>query len=1056
MTLNNEELVNFPPEESNALIFSLFNTSMDGLAFITSDYKVHYANEPMAEMVKLPLEKVLGQPIKDLIPGWSGQMDEVWQKIRDTGHPFVVDGYPFAIENQPEQEKAYWKITISRVNGTKDSFLGWILALRDITQYKQNENAIVNLSRDLESKIKLLNEINENSLAGLAILDGTALTYKWVNQTFAAFLNLPYQLNGVYGLSFEASIVTEHQSDLLDMIQEVARTRNPLQDSLIKLKQKYWNCSILPIITDDDVPDLKIIVYDITEKILSWNLIDEYAHQANQNLHQMETVIEEMSDGVIIFDLNGKILKLNSVALRFLEFVNRQECPTYLSQIQADLILYDFEGNLLPDESWPSNQIIRGETVQDYKAAIRRTGSDVIKYSSYSGTLIKEPNNESTIAMMTIRDITEREILIRKLEHEQARLQAVLEQMPCGVIMFDVLSNKTVLTNRKYNEIWRVTAANEKLAENTGPGKFFHPDGRLYLYTEIPIVRTVSRGETIANEEMLCQRQDGSLMGIICNSAPVFDREGKIIAGVVVFSDITELKEATTKAALANQLQQIIEFLPDGTFVVDQNRKVIAWNRALELLTGKSKDDIIGTDLYKDIFRGGNQETLIDNVFKEISINPDSGVDCSGEAAVRQVLLPLLHQRQNVLLDLKATSIRNEQGEVTGVIETIRDITRQKQMEADAIRMQKLDSLGILAGGIAHDFNNILAAILANLQLAVFKLRHKEDVLKYLDDTIETTRKASNLTRQLLTFAKGGAPVKKITSILDLIMDTVEFALRGSKVKAQYHFQENPWGVEIDEGQITQVINNLTINAVQAMPKGGFLKISFENIVLTAETKYNPGRYVKLSFRDSGCGIPVDIIDKIFDPFFTTKEVGNGLGLSTSYSIIKRHNGYIELESTLGTGTTFYIYLPAVVGEAALPEPSSEVLTAGGSKILLMDDDEVIRQVVSDMLAYYGYRITIAKDGNEAIDLYRQAISAGERFDVVIMDLTVPGGMGGLETMVVLRRMDPQIKAIISSGYANDPVMSEYQQYGFCGFVAKPYKFDELINVLNSVFHYHY
>lgn len=1047
MAINNGVPVNFSLEESNALISALFTSSTDGLAYLTPDFRVRYANEPMARLIKIPPEEVLDKPIEHLIPGWSRLIDEVRRKISVTGQPFSTDFNPFHFENQPERENTYWKVTIGPVNGTEGAFLGWVLTLREVAKYKQNEDEKIILSRDLENKITLLNGITENLPAGLAILDGAALTYKWISREFAAFFNLPYPLNDLYELSFEESIFLEQKSDLLVKLREVARTRIPLHDIMLNQKQNYWNCNILPIFTQVADPDLMIIVYNITEKILSRKLIEEYARQANRHLHQLETVIENMSDGVIIFDLNGKILKLNSVALRLLE---RQEPPANLGQIQAELVLYDLEGNALPDASWPSNQIIRGEIVRDYEVAIRRIETGALKYSSYNGSLIKDSNNESTIAMMTIRDITEREVLIRQLEQEQARLQAVLEQMPCGVIMFDAPSGKMVLTNKKYTEIWHVTAPNTKLGEQNWPGQFFHHDGQPYLQTELPIVRSVRWGETVANEEIICRRLDGSLMVVICNSAPILDREGKIVAGVVVFSDITELKEATTKAALANQLQQIIEFLPDGTFVVDQNRKVIAWNRALELLTGISKGDIIGTDSYKGVCSGGNQETLIDKIFEGISLSSDSGADRSGEAAVQQILLPVLNQRESVLLDLKATPIRNEQGEVTGVIETIRDITHQKQMEAEAIRMQKLDSLGILAGGIAHDFNNVLAAILANLQLAVLKLRRREDIVKYLEDTIETTRKASNLTRQLLTFAKGGAPVKKIASILELIIDTVEFALRGSKVKAKFLFRENPWVVEIDEGQITQVINNLTINAVQAMPLGGFLEIAFENVVLPVESKYNPGRYVKLSVRDSGCGIPVDIISKIFDPFFTTKKVGNGLGLSTSYSIIKRHNGYIEVESILGIGTIFYIYLPASTAEVVFPETSHKIAAAGESKILLMDDDAVIRQVVSDMLVYHGYRVTIAKDGNETIDFYRQAMSAGERFDVVIMDLIVPGGMGGLEAMAVLRRIDPPVKAIISSGYANDPVMSDYKQYGFCGFVAKPYKFDELIEVLNT------
>ncbi len=1051
MAMINGVPVSLSLEESNALISALFTSSIDGLAYISPDYNVCYANEQMAQMVKTPLEKGRNHPIGDLIPGWSRQLDGVCQKSRFNGQIFTVDLEPFCFQNQPDSGPAYWKVTIAPVNEKEGSFLGWVLVLRDVTQYRHNEDEIRVLSQDLENKIKLLNEINENSLAGLAILDGSALTYKWVNRSFATFLKLP--LHSFHGLSFEESIFPDQKNDWLAKMHKVASTRLPLHDDLLHQKQNYWNCSILPVCTQTDVPDLMIIVYDITEKIVNRKKIEEYASQANRHLHQLETIIESMSDGVVIFNLDGEILRQNDAALQLLGYKDRRNCPVRLDQIQLDFKLYDLEGNELPLAAWPSNWIKRSESIHNLELAVSSIKTGERRYLCFNGSLIRENTAASIMGVMTIRDITEREILVRQLEQEQARLQAVLEQMPCGVIMVDAFSQKTLLTNRKYTEIWRVSAAGKNIDEQNWPGNFVHPDGRFYLQAELPIVRSVTWGETVATEEILCQRHDGSWMVVICNSAPILDHEGKIVAGVLIFSDITELKEATTKAALANQLQQIIEFLPDGTFVVDQNRKVIAWNRALELLTGISKGDIIGTDSYKGIFGENPQGSLIDDVFKGISFCSQSGAKHPGEAVVRQILLPVFNQRENVLLDLKATPIRDELGEVTGVIETIRDITLEKQMEAETIRMQKLDSLGILAGGIAHDFNNILAVILANLQLAVLKLRCREDITKYLDGTIETTRKASHLTRQLLTFAKGGAPVKKAASILELIIETVEFAIRGSKLKAKFHFQENPWAVEIDEGQIAQVINNLTINAVQAMPLGGFLEITFENLFLSAESKYNSGWYVKLSVKDSGCGIPASIMDKIFDPFFTTKEVGNGLGLSTSYSIIKRHNGYIEVESTVGIGTTFYIYLPALAGEAAIPEVWPKVAALGEYKILFMDDDEVIRQVVGDMLAYYGYRITIAKDGDETIDLYRQAISAGERYDMIIMDLTVPGGMGGLETMAMLHRIDLRVKAIISSGYANDPVMSNYKEYGFCGYVAKPYKIDELIEVLNTVLH---
>ena len=320
-----------------------------------------------------------------------------------------------------------------------------------------------------------------------------------------------------------------------------------------------------------------------------------------------------------------------------------------------------------------------------------------------------------------------------------------------------------------------------------------------------------------------------------------------------------------------------------------------------------------------------------------------------------------------------------------------------------------------------------------------------------MEDTIAITRKASDLTKQLLTFAKGGDPVKKSASITELVKNTVQFTLSGSKVKAKFDFSENLWVVDIDEGQIAQVINNLTINAEQAMPTGGVLEISGKNVILETASQHNPSQYVKLMVKDNGIGIPAEIISKIFDPFFTTKKTGNGLGLSTSYSIIKKHSGFLEVESAPGIGTTFYILLPASMKELTLAESQKEIAANGEARILLMDDEDAIRNVGGEMLTCFGYQVTLARDGQEAVDLYKKAKQLEEPFDIVIMDLTVPGGLGGIETMAILRQIDSGIKAIISSGYANDPVMSEYERYGFSGVVTKPYKFEELNEVLNKV-----
>ncbi len=895
-----------------------------------------------------------------------------------------------------------------------------------------------------DNLVPFLNALLSNSSDGIALITPD-YKVKFANEQM---LRMAGALQLKEGSDFKRVLpwLSQHVSETLEEVRCTGKRfkldfNNLKTDS--KQDQMYCNVTIVPVNGENGT-------------FLGWLLllqdfIKPKQDEAENHLYQLEAVIENMEDGVIIFDLSGRILKLNNAAVELLGYSDFKNCPGNIYNIDNDLKLYDLDGNIIESEEWPPNRVARGETVRNLEAAAWRSNIGQIRYLSFNGTLIRDSNQIGILAVLTIRDISDRESLLRELEQEHSRLQAVLEQMPCGVIMFDACSFKRILANKKYTEIWQVPKAGLELNENYQPGKMFRNDGSTYFREELPIFRSISYGEIVSNEEMICQRKDGSIINVICNSTPILDRDGNIVAGVIVFSDITELKEATTKAAIVNQLQQIIEFLPDGIFVVDQKRKITAWNRALEMLTGVNQQDVIGTKAKKDLFDGFARMMLVDDILNGSNQGKDPMLIKNGDIFSKQVSIPTLNHRDNVLLDIKATPILNEHGSIMGIIEIIRDITNQREIEMEAIRMQKLESLGILAGGIAHDFNNILAAIIANLQLAAVKLQKRQDISKYLENTIETTRKASSLTKQLLTFAKGGGPVKKMIRLSKLVKETVNFALCGSKIKAVFHLPQDLWSVDADEGQITQVINNLIINAEQAMPDGGIIDIYGENVTYEANGKYDPGRYVKLTITDHGVGVPEEIIDKIFDPFFTTKKVGSGLGLSTSYSIIKKHNGYLEVEPSSAIGAAFSILLPASMEELVEKETTREINVGVKAKVLLLDDEDIIRNVSGELLNLFGYRVVLANDGREAVTLYQQAKEMGDPFLAVIMDLTIPGGMGGLETMNILRRFDPEIKAIVSSGYANDPVISDYEKYGFSGVVIKPYRFDDLLVELDRI-----
>jgi CheY-like chemotaxis protein len=384
----------------------------------------------------------------------------------------------------------------------------------------------------------------------------------------------------------------------------------------------------------------------------------------------------------------------------------------------------------------------------------------------------------------------------------------------------------------------------------------------------------------------------------------------------------------------------------------------------------------------------------------------------------------------------------------------MRDVTEVKRQESERLKTEKLESIGILAGGIAHDFNNILTAVINYVILAMKNRSVDEKARNHLEKARKAGLRAQQLTQQLLTFSKGGAPIMELTGIHDLIFDSVTFALRGSNVKTSISISPDIWNAEIDPGQIAQVVENLAINANQAMPKGGSLDITANNVQVSKHSglPLQAGHYIQITITDEGPGIAPENLKKIFDPYFTTKKTGSGLGLATTYSIIKNHHGYIDVTSRPGYGTSFTIFLPASEGQACEPVVNMPPrTTAGQGTILLMDDDESILDVMEETLGFLGYEVLTANDGAKALKIYGQHIEAKKQIHLVIMDLTIPGGMGGKETVGRLLDIDPDAKVIVSSGYSQDPVMADYESYGFIDILAKPYTLDEVSRKISRI-----
>lgn len=407
---------------------------------------------------------------------------------------------------------------------------------------------------------------------------------------------------------------------------------------------------------------------------------------------------------------------------------------------------------------------------------------------------------------------------------------------------------------------------------------------------------------------------------------------------------------------------------------------------------------------------------------------------------------------------LEATVATDDHGETVCRV-VLSDITERMQAEAEREKlndrlnqMQKLESLGLLAGGIAHDFHNLLGGIFGYIELAREKTTN-EIVSTYLDKSLQTMDRARALTQQLLTFGKGGAPIKKVKNLFPDVRKIIEFALSGSSVSSRFQIQENLWPCNFDKNQLGQLVDNLTINAFQSMPGGGTIEVAAHNVLLTAGEHLSlaAGKYVKLSIKDQGTGIPKELLSRIFDPYYTTKPSGHGLGLAICYSIASRHGGGLEVESEPGKGSTFHLYLPASTAEtvAGIAGKSAGSHTGSGT-FVVMDDEKVLREIIKLMLESFGYTVVLKANGEDAVNFFMTESKADRKIAGMLFDLTIPGGMGGKEAIEEIRKTASDVPVFVTSGYSEDPVMAEPKKYGFTASIAKPFSMKELADMLEK------
>jgi PAS domain S-box-containing protein len=852
----------------------------------------------------------------------------------------------------------------------------------------------------------------------------------WSDELYRIYGYKPHEIAPDYGLILQ-QMHPDSKEEFLQAIDEALKGENPFEMDYTFFRKNGSEAilhTIGEVICDESGTPVRMVgvVLDITEQKRAEELLRE-------SEDKFRSIFEEAMDGIMIADAETRRqLEANKSICRMLGYTREE-----LLDLNID--------TLHPNEALPAirelfKKQLQGEISLAHKIPMRRKDGSVF-YADINATSVILNGKQCLIGIF--RDITERRQAEEKLKAQGKRLAESQRIAHIGSWEHNLATNQAFWSD----ELFRLLGLDpEKDSEDFD--LFFsmvHPDDQPLLKKAIEETLQLHKPFNIDYRFVL---KDGTTRILRAMAELIPDSSGNLVILSGTGQDITERHLAEEKIRESEQfIRNILNTVDEGFIVVDRDYRIISANRAYCEQVSLPSDKVVGEHCYK--------------------VSHQSERPCfevGEKCAVREVFATgishtVVHNHSDqdgeiLFVETKAFPNKDESGTVVSVIETVRNITERHLLEAERLKTQKLEAIGTLAGGIAHDFNNLLQGVFGYVSMAKMSGDKPAEISGLLEKAEQALSMSVNLTNQLLTFAKGGKPVIENTDLRPVIENAANFALSGSRCSCRLDIAQNLWSAEADAGQIGQVIQNIVLNASEAMPEGGSIDISATNVEVPEQSNIllpEGGKFLKIVIQDIGAGIPEKDQPRIFDPYFTTKQKGSGLGLATSYSIIKNHRGTIEVQSKPDSGTAFTIHLPANErgnGENAHVPCES---TARKCRILVVDDETVILDVAQKMITVLGHDVALATDGESAVEKYRQAFASENPFDIVILDLTIRDGLGGEETLQILKEIDPNVKTVVSSGYSDSPIISNFQAYGFSAVLSKPYSLSALRACLDAL-----